>query len=271
MEALERCARCLRAGLAAVAVRRRLPWLLLVLVLLGSALKDGDLVPETPMQNKRNVLNVYFVKVAWAWTFLLLLPFIGLTTYLFAKSKLLYGPTKSVLTALRRLSALLVGTAVWYVCTGFFTYVENLTGTCSTPGKLSESRRLYATKQECHQDNGIWNGFDISGHCFLLSYCALMIVEEMAVLEGLSIDQNSRLRVVVNSLFVSLCFLTVIWVFMFLCTAVYFHDFSQKILGTLIGLAAWYATYRVWYLKSFSPGLPLPNIYLSSKKHNYRR
>jgi len=58
MERLERCARCLRARLVAAAVRRRLPWLLLGLVFLGSALKDGDLVPETPMQNKRNVFNV---------------------------------------------------------------------------------------------------------------------------------------------------------------------------------------------------------------------
>ncbi|XP_024998180.2 acyl-coenzyme A diphosphatase FITM2 [Gallus gallus] len=271
MERLERCARCLRARLVAAAVRRRLPWLLLGLVFLGSALKDGDLVPETPMQNKRNVFNVYFVKVAWAWTFWLLLPFIGVTTYLFAKSKFLYGPTKSILAALRRLSTLLVGTAVWYVCTELFVYIENLTGTCSTSSKLSEPHQLYATKQECHRNNGIWNGFDISGHCFLLSYCALMIVEEMAVLEGLSIDRNSRLRVVINGLFVSLCFLTMIWVFMFLCTTVYFHDFSQKLLGALIGLAAWYATYRVWYLKPFSPGLPLPNIPLSSKKYSYSR
>ncbi|NWJ11277.1 FITM2 protein, partial [Crypturellus undulatus] len=271
MERLERGGRWLRGALAAWRVRPRLPWLLLAIALLGSALKDGDLVPRTPMQDKRNLLNVYFVKVAWAWTFLLLLPFIGVTTYQFARSKFLYGPTKSILIVLRRLSALLVGTAVWYVCTGLFMYVENLTGVCSISGELKEPHRQYANKQECHQDNGIWIGFDISGHCFLLSYCALMIVEEMSVLEGLSVDQNSRLRVVVNSLFVALCFLTMIWVFMFLCTAVYFHEFSQKLLGVLTGLTAWYGTYRFWYLKPFSPGLPLPHIPLSSKKFGYSR
>ncbi|KFQ48975.1 Fat storage-inducing transmembrane protein 2, partial [Nestor notabilis] len=200
----------------------------------------------------------YFVKVAWAWTFWLLLPFITVTTYQFAKSKLLYGRMKSILAVLRRLSTLLVGTAIWYICTRVFMYIENLTGACSTSGKVSEPR-------------GIWNGFDISGHCFLLSYCALMIMEEVAVLEGLSIDQNSRLRVVINALFVSLCFLTMIWVFMFLSTALYFHDFSQKLIGALIGLSAWYGTYRSWYLKPFSPGLPLPNIPLSSKKYSYSR
>lgn len=58
MERLERCGRWLRAALAAGRVRRRLPWLLLAIALLGSALKDADLVPETPMRNKRNPLNV---------------------------------------------------------------------------------------------------------------------------------------------------------------------------------------------------------------------
>ncbi|XP_009997080.1 PREDICTED: fat storage-inducing transmembrane protein 2 [Chaetura pelagica] len=207
----------------------------------------------------------YFVKVAWAWTFWLLLPFMAVTTYQFAKAKFLYGATKSFLMVLRRLSALLVGTVIWYVCTGLFIYIENLTGTCSTSGQPGQPQR------ECHRDNGIWSGFDISGHCFLLSYCTLMIVEEVAVLEGLSIDQNSKLHVVINSLFVSLCFLSMIWVFMFLCTAIYFHDFSQKLLGVLIGLSAWYGTYRFWYLKPFSPGLPLPSIPLSSKKYSYSR
>ena len=178
---------------------------------------------------------------------------------------------ESALLVLRRLGALLVGTAVWYLCTGLFLYVENLTGECSLQGKPGQPHRLYTSKQECHQDSGVWNGFDISGHCFLLSYCAMMILEEVAVLEALSIEHSSKLRVLINVLLVSLCFLTVIWVFMFLSTALYFHDFSQKLLGVLIGLSAWYGTYRVWYLKPFSPGLPLPKIPLSSKKYSYSR
>ncbi|NXP81795.1 FITM2 protein, partial [Ramphastos sulfuratus] len=271
MERLERCGRQLRAALAAGRMRRRLPWLLLAIVLVGSALKDNDLVPETPMQNKHNPLNVYFVKVAWAWTLWLLLPFITVTTYQFAKSKFHYGLTKSILLVLRRLSALLVGTAIWYMCTGLFLYIENLTGMCSSPGRGSQSHWPPATKQECQQASGVWSGFDISGHCFLLSYSALLIVEELAVLEGLATKQNSKLQAVIDGLLVSLCLLTMVWVFMFLCTALYFHDFSQKLLGVLIGLAAWYGTYRVWYLKPFSPGLPLPHIPLSSKKYSYSR
>ncbi|XP_030144499.4 acyl-coenzyme A diphosphatase FITM2 [Taeniopygia guttata] len=271
MERLERAGRCLRAALARGRLRRRFPALLLGIALLGSALKDSGLVPDTPLRNKRNPLNVYFVKVAWAWTLWLLLPFITLTSYQLARSKLLYGRPKSALLALRRLGALLVGTAVWYLCTELFILVENLTGECSLQAKPGQPARLYASKRECHQDSGVWNGFDISGHCFLLSYCAMMILEELAVLEALALEHSSKLRAVINVLLVSLCSLTVIWVFMFLCTALYFHDFSQKLLGVLIGLSAWYGTYRFWYLKPFSPGLPLPNIPLSSKKYSYSR
>lgn len=211
------------------------------------------------------------MKLAWAWTLWLLLPFIALTTYELSRSRLLHGRARSALLALRRLCALLVGTAVWFLCTQLFLHVENLTGECSLRAKPGQPPRVYTSKPECHQDGGVWNGFDISGHCFLLSYCAMMILEEVAVLEALAMDRRSKLHVVINVLFVSLCLLTVIWVFMFLCTALYFHDFSQKLLGVLIGLSAWYGTYRFWYLKPFSPGLPLPNIPLSSKKYSYSR
>ncbi|NXM69653.1 FITM2 protein, partial [Serilophus lunatus] len=263
--------RWLRAALAGGRVRRWLPALLVGIALLGSALKDGGLVPDTPLRNKRNPLNVYFVKLAWAWTLWLLLPFISLTTYQLCRSTFLYGRARSLLLVLRRLGALAVGTAVWFVCTELFVFIENLTGECSVPAGLGRPPRLYATKRECHQDSGVWNGFDISGHCFLLSYCALMILEEVAVLEGLPMEQDSKLRVVVDVLFVCLCFLAGIWVFMFLCTALYFHDFSQKLLGVLIGLSGWYGTYRVWYLKPFSPGLPLANRPSSLKKYSYSR
>lgn len=214
------------------------------------------------------------MKVAWAWTLWLLLPFITLTTYELGRSKLLHGRARSALLVLRRLGALLVGTAVWYLCTELFIYIENLTGECSLQGKPSQPGqppRLYGSKRECQRDSGVWSGFDISGHCFLLSYCAMMILEELAVLEVLALEHSSKLRVVINVLLVSLCSLTMIWVFMFLCTALYFHDFSQKLLGVLIGLGAWYGTYRFWYLKPFSPGLPLPNIPLGSKKYSYSR
>uniref|UniRef100_A0A8C8RLS8 Fat storage inducing transmembrane protein 2 n=1 Tax=Pelusios castaneus TaxID=367368 RepID=A0A8C8RLS8_9SAUR len=262
MERLDRCARALRTALVQSPIRLWLPWGLLGLMLGGSLLKALAPLPETYMSSKRNLLNIYFVKFAWAWTFWLLLPFIAITNYCLSRN---------VLEVLRRLSTLLVGTMIWYVCTRLFLQIEDFTGNCYRSPKLDELFQEHPSKQQCHQGGGFWHGFDISGHSFLLTYCALMIVEEMAVLRVLNTDRRPRLHAVVNALFVALSFLTLIWVWMFFCTAVYFHDFSQKLSGSLVGLSAWYGTYRFWYLKSFSPRLPLQNVSLSSKKPNCSR
>uniref|UniRef100_A0A8D0HCY5 Fat storage inducing transmembrane protein 2 n=1 Tax=Sphenodon punctatus TaxID=8508 RepID=A0A8D0HCY5_SPHPU len=256
MEKLDRYARPLRAHLMQCWVRSWTPWVLLVLMLGGSLLKELELVPETYLSNKRNLLNVCFVKLSWAWTFWLLLPFIGVTNY---------HVTQNALGVLRRLSHLLVGTIIWYICTAAFMHIENLTGNCYKSPALDVLHQEHLNKQHCHQGGGFWHGFDISGHSFLLSYCALMIVEEMAVLRGLYTDRNPRLHAVVNALVLALSFLVLIWVSMFFSTALYFHDFSQKLFGALIGLSAWYGTYKFWYLKPFSPGLPPQSACLTSK------
>lgn len=262
MELLDRCARPLRAVLVQGPVRLWLPWGLLGLLLGGSLLKALAPLPDSYLSSKRNLLNIFFVKLAWAWTFWLMLPFIAITNYCLSQN---------ILGMLRRLSTLLVGTMIWYICTTFFLYVEDFTGSCYKSPALDVQFREHLSKRQCHQGGGFWHGFDISGHSFLLSFCALMIVEEIAVLRVLNTNRNLRLHTVVNALFVALSFLTLIWVWMFFCTAVYFHDFSQKLCGTLVGLSAWYGTYRFWYLKSFSPGLPPQIVSLSSKKPNRSR
>lgn len=204
----------------------------------------------------------YFVKVAWAWTFCLLLPFIALTNYhLTGKAGLV----------LRRLSTLLVGTAIWYVCTAIFSNVEHYTGSCYQSPALEGIRKEHQSKQQCHREGGFWHGFDISGHSFLLTFCALMIVEEMAVLHEVKTDRSHCLHTAITSLVVALGSLTFIWVWMFLCTAVYFHNLSQKVFGTLFGLLGWYGTYGFWYLKSFSPGLPPQSSSLNLKQDSHKK
>ncbi|KAJ6665636.1 hypothetical protein lerEdw1_002006 [Lerista edwardsae] len=103
MEHLDRSARFLRSWLVRTSMRQTMPWGILVAMLVGSLIKEFAPLPETYMSNKRNVLNVYFVKFAWAWTLCLLLPFISVTSYCV---------TRSVPAVLRRLSSLLVGTAI---------------------------------------------------------------------------------------------------------------------------------------------------------------
>ncbi|XP_062060219.1 acyl-coenzyme A diphosphatase FITM2 [Lepus europaeus] len=262
MEHLERCAWFLRGMLVRAAVRRYLPWALVASMVAGSVLKEFSPLPESYLSNKRNVLNVYFVKMAWAWTFCLLLPFIALTNYL------LTGKAGLVL---RRLSTLLVGTAIWYVCTALFSTIEHYTGRCYQSPALDGLRQEPQSKQQCQREGGFWHGFDISGHSFLLAYCALVVVEEMAVLREVKTERGHSLHAAVTALVVALGLLTLIWVWMFLCTAVYFHDFSQKAFGTLFGLLGWYGTYGFWYLKPFSPGLPPQSTSLSLKRDSYKK
>ncbi|XP_054429689.1 acyl-coenzyme A diphosphatase FITM2 [Pteronotus mesoamericanus] len=262
MNQVERYARFLRWTLVRERVRSYLPWGLVFSLLVGSSLKEFSPLPESYFSNKRNVFNVYFVKLAWAWTFCLLLPFIALTNY---------HLTGKTLLVLQRLFTLLVGTVIWYVCTTIFSSVEHYTGSCYQSPALEGMRKEHQSKQQCLSSGGFWHGFDISGHCFLLTFCALMIVEEMSVLHEVKTDRSHHFHTTITTLVVALGSLTFIWLWMFLCTTVYFHNMYQKVCGTVFGLLGWYGTYKFWYLKSFSPGLPPQGSSLNLKQDSHKK
>ncbi|KAM6925129.1 acyl-coenzyme A diphosphatase FITM2 [Xenentodon cancila] len=231
------------------AVRKNFPWVFLIISFVGSVLKELGLVPQTYFSSSRNVVNVYFVKVSWGWTLLLLTPFLLLSNSSFSRSVCFLG---------RRLSSLAVATAVWYICTETFFYIEDVTGNCYESRTLSVINKEFLTKATCRRAGLHWHGYDISGHSFILAYSALFIVEETAPMAFLRPSSLSALpRTVLSLLYVALNLIVLIWVWMFACTSVYFHDLSHKLLGTICGLLGWYLTYRVWYLKyPLSPGLP---------------
>ncbi|XP_071369557.1 acyl-coenzyme A diphosphatase FITM2 [Centroberyx affinis] len=230
------------------AVRLNFPWVFLVISFVGSILKELQLVPETYFSSSKNALNMYFVKVSWGWTLLLLTPFLLLSNSSF---------NRSVSFLCRRLLSLVVATAIWYVCTETFFYIEDATGSCFDSNAMEVINEEFTSKASCRRAGFHWHGYDISGHSFILAYSALFIVEETAPMAFLKTAGLSALpRAVLNLLYVALNMIVVIWVWMFACTSVYFHDPSHKLLGTLCGLLGWYLTYRVWYLKPLSPGLP---------------
>ncbi|XP_029911979.1 acyl-coenzyme A diphosphatase FITM2 [Myripristis murdjan] len=229
-------------------VRLKFPLLFLVISVAGSVLKQLDVVPQTYFSSSKNVLNVYFVKLSWGWTLLLLTPFLLLSNSSFSRS---------VSFLCRRLLSLLVATAVWYVCTETFLYIEDVTGTCVDRDALEAVSEQYTSKASCRRAGFDWHGFDISGHSFILAYSALFIMEETAPMAFLQTASLSTLpRIVLSWLYVALNVIVIIWIWMFACTSVYFHDLFDKLLGTLCGLLGWYLTYRVWYLNPLSPGLP---------------
>uniref|UniRef100_A0A3B4ABS2 Fat storage inducing transmembrane protein 2 n=1 Tax=Periophthalmus magnuspinnatus TaxID=409849 RepID=A0A3B4ABS2_9GOBI len=233
--------------------KRYFPWIFLLISVMGSLLKELQMVPETYFSSSRNILNLYFVKVSWGWTLLLLTPFVLLSNSSFSRDV-------SFLT--RRLLALPIATAIWYTFTETFFYIEDATGSCYETTAMDVLKDEFTIKSTCRRAGFHWFGYDISGHSFILTYSALFIMEETAPMGYLkNANMSTFPRMVLKFLYISLNGLVFLWVWMFSCTSVYFHNPFDKLLGTLCGLLGWYGTYRVWYLKPLSPGLPPEFLY----------
>lgn len=186
----------------------------------------------------------YFVKVSWGWTLFLLVPFVVLSNSL----------NRPPMFVLRRLVALAVATAVWYVCVETFEMIEEATGSCYETITKEIIHGELTSKGLCRKNGFVWDGYDISGHSFILSYSALVISEEMASMVE---DAPGLRKTLLNGLYVAMSIIVYLWLFMFASTSVYFHSTMDKVVGTGCGLLGWYLTYGVWYRKPISPGLPL--------------
>jgi len=238
-----------------------------------------DLLPpiKTYMANKNNVFNVYFVKWGWLWTLILVVPFVFLTSYTYSCGTL-------ELVRKHVIRVLLVATSIWFFCVRFFNYIEHVTGSCYEGAFIKD-------KLSCRNSGFVWLGFDISGHCFLLVFSNLVILEEVKVfknwerigemltkhdcstkedpdvavspLRKLTKAQVDSLRSSyhvqtprVKYLLVGITFLCCMWEVMLLCTCLFFHSMPQKITGTVVAILFWFLTYQMWYKSSLSPGLP---------------
>ncbi|KRY56362.1 FIT family protein [Trichinella britovi] len=216
---------------------------------------------------KDNIFNLYFVKWGWAWVFTFLGTFIVLTSYVYT-----IGNLRHVLTHFFRM---IISTFIWWFCVTIFVHVEKRTGFCT--------KKSYAEKQLCIMNGGRWLSFDVSGHCFLLIYCCLLMAEELRVFKywdhiKYALDSNNRDSVELAHLndaevefckieygrctswirlfFVCTTMLNFLWEVMLIVTVLYFHSLAQKFAGTVIAVCCWYFTYRVWYRSEGSPGLP---------------
>ncbi|XP_030042255.1 fat storage-inducing transmembrane protein 1 [Microcaecilia unicolor] len=204
--------------------------------------------PRTIFANHRNFFNIKFVQSAWGWTCLLLGGHILLTTYI---------STHSVLSALRHLSRLVVGGAVWVGSSHLFLLIEDVTGSCFQP--VPEGRLLLLPdlmdKRSCEGEGYRWRGYDVSGHTFMLTYCCLTIAEEVAVFRHF-LERGRPAGVPLRIVFLLNAALLALWNFMLLCTVVYFHEYSHKVVGAALGTLCWHLTYRWWYRSRWSPGRP---------------
>lgn len=162
------------------------------------------------------------------------------------------------------LSRLFVATGIWYVITSLFVFIESRTGSC----QHEEWRG--ATRYVCLKQGYQWQeGTDFSGHTFLLLYAILIINEEVkAYRKGAKkIDQADQKTAEVTAegapnpsketfeiykhlirfIYIALGGLTVLWEFMLLSTALYFHHTLHKIFAACFAVLSWYLTYYVWY------------------------
>ncbi|XP_078609517.1 acyl-coenzyme A diphosphatase FITM2-like [Branchiostoma floridae x Branchiostoma japonicum] len=264
------------------------PWIRLVLmwivVIVCSLVHQFAPLQDSYLNNSDNVLNAYFAEWSWAWTVIPTAIFVLLTSYVYTLGE--------VKTVLKHQVRMVVGTVVWGVWVGLFLGVRQWTASCS-------DRSFGTNSTGCEEAGHRWEGYDISGHTFLLSFCVFFITSELTVLlqwdrvpellekagtrrlgdqqssdradepsqDGTHIREDQaafssslerfyRLTPFVWPLFCLLVVLTLLWMFLLVITALYFHSVGEKLIGLFCGTLSWWLTYEVWYRRAAFPGRP---------------
>jgi len=212
-----------------------------IIFVLGSFSHDYAPLPQCYFSKPKNVFNVFFVKVGWGWTFLLVG---GYIIALLIKHRI-----DSMAIYAKHLGRLMVETVFWFCCTSLFEIVEGYTGYC-----IEKSNLL--TKIECRKSGFLWSGFDISGHSFLLVFCILIINEELNRAKNFLTRSNTQAAMnnsnhveteiinvfglgikekvldgVLEMFSIALMLLMLLWELMLFFTCAYFHTLIQKLFG----------------------------------------
>lgn len=249
-----------------------------ILCLLLSIIFDVVSFPPTYFSSSKNPINLYFVKVAWAWNLALIVPFVVLTSYAISRGKI----TNIILHLLR----IVIVTFFWWFWTNLFHNIDIGFGFCSD--------KSCNTQKECRLRGSKWYSVDISGHTFILIFGSLFLIEEAysfinwpllkyyikreddnssegelnssKTFKSLSENDTEMLKwcfkkftPYINSLFIGITILQMLWDIMLIITILYYHISYEKIIGGGIAILSWYFIYRICdkYLKPISnlPGL----------------
>ena len=249
-----------------IPVSRKAPVMILTVSFL-SIVAWLDYTPHFPpfLSDKRNAVNYHLVKWSWGWSLLCLIPSVMFTAFLYSALKL---PA-----VLCHVSRLLVAHCVWFSTTKAFILLNSVVGICS-----DGSNKSY---EECVKESISWNGFDISGHVFLLTYCIYVLTEEVLGLrweiwreyetaiehEYRVMNKQNKIKELLLQMH-KLCSpfaqileifaasLMAIWVTMVITTSLYFHSVLEKLLGSLCGWLAWHVTYVQLYGRMYAPSRP---------------
>lgn len=232
-----------------------------------SLIGDFTPYPRTYFARSDNLFNVYFVKMGWAWTLALSVPFMVMTSRV-----LCAGDTNRLIT--QHLPRILIATGFWFGWTKLFNIVEHVYGRCNARG--------FDAKSPCLKAGHFWNGFDISGHVFILIYSSLVLIEEARPIVGwehikehLRNEEHARssneksstnplrnlkdreLQIVkelyekytpkIRLLFIGIAVLQLLWDVMLVCTMLYYHKMIEKVISGIIAILTWFFTYRAWF------------------------
>lgn len=232
-----------------------------------SLIGDFAPYPKTYFARSDNILNVYFVKWGWAWTLVLSVPYLVLTSCI-----LCCGNREKLIK--EHLPRIFIATFFWFVWTKMFNFIETMYGRCNV--------KNYDSKITCLKSGHFWNGFDISGHAFILIYSSLVLIEEAKPIIGwenikehlrneehnrsnredsssnplrnLEDDELRNVKAlyekytpVIRILFISMTALQLLWDVMLLCTMLYYHRMIEKVLSGIFAILTWFFTYRAWY------------------------
>uniref|UniRef100_A0A336MGT1 CSON012163 protein n=1 Tax=Culicoides sonorensis TaxID=179676 RepID=A0A336MGT1_CULSO len=233
----------------------------------------GDFVPfpRTYLSRSDNLFNVYFVKMGWAWTLSMTTPFLCLSSFVIC-----CGNRNRFIQ--NHLTRIFVATCSWFCWTKFFNIIESTYGRCNYKG--------FDSKIGCLKAGHFWQGFDISGHAFILIYSSLVLIEEARTINGwetikthLRNEEYSRTNSVVSQstlknlsdlelknlknfyekytplirlFFVGMTVLQLLWDVMLVGTMLYYHRMIEKFISGAIAILTWFFTYRYWY--------PNPNV-----------
>ncbi|KAK6344543.1 hypothetical protein TWF696_008177 [Orbilia brochopaga] len=209
---------------------------------------------------KSNIFNVFFVKIGWFWT----------TAAFFIHVSGLRHPN----AAQARVKALIrwgLATLSWILVTQWFfgpplmDRTFTLTGgTCqpsyggySAVTTSSNDQRLTIKIEEaytsaaCKGAGGRWDGgHDLSGHVFMLTHASLFLWAELLprLVDGWwrgSVGSKNTTLMSIEWYGVHWFVWGVLglWWWMLLMTSVYFHTWSEKISGLIVGLIEWGVLY----------------------------
>jgi len=228
-----------------------------------------------------NFFNQWFVKLGWGWTLLV----VGSFNYMTVRT---YSCGRAHIVG-RNLSRLAIATAVWFAVTSLFQSIETRTGVCEM---LKFTRR-----DSCVSHGYLWKGFDISGHCFLLVFCNLFIIEEGKAYLGwerikdfMRMEEHKRIKdskelsetplgklkneeflwlrkhfttttPYIRLLFCLMAVFSILWDLMLLTTLLYHHLMIEKVVASGLAVLAWFSLYKFVYKNQFSPGLPGEGIF----------